>query len=95
MKKITVSAAEFRADCSSLVSRVEYGNEVVVITRHDKPCAAVIPMSHLTILEAFLKLSAESGYFDCPKCKAPLQGPGKGKCPVCENSLSSDKKENG
>ena len=40
-----------RANFSELVSRAAYGKERVVLTRHGKPVAAVIPLEDLEALE--------------------------------------------
>lgn len=42
-----VPVTEARAEFSELVSRVAYGGEPVVITRHGKPLVALVPAAYL------------------------------------------------
>ena len=49
MAEINTIAA--RANFSEMVSRAAYGKERVVMTRHGKPVAAVIPLEDLEALE--------------------------------------------
>ena len=55
----TISA---RANFSDVVSRAAYGKERVVLTRHGKPVAAVVPLEDLEALERLEdELDAEMG----------------------------------
>jgi prevent-host-death family protein len=42
-----VPVTEARAEFSELISRVAYGGEPVVITRHGKPLVALVPAAYL------------------------------------------------
>jgi prevent-host-death family protein len=42
-----VAVTEARAEFSELISRVAYGGEPVVITRHGKPLVALVPAAYL------------------------------------------------
>ncbi len=48
-----LSAAEARDNFSELLGRAAYGKERVVIYRHGKPFAAVVPLEDLALLEEF------------------------------------------
>lgn len=50
MRKISVSAV--RDDLAETVRRVEYRGERVVLTRHNKPVAALVSAADLELLEA-------------------------------------------
>jgi len=41
-----IGAAEFKARCLELIDEVERTNAEVVITRHRKPVARLVPVSH-------------------------------------------------
>ncbi len=43
----TVPATELRQDSSSIISRVEFGREELILTRRGKPAAALVPLSLL------------------------------------------------
>jgi prevent-host-death family protein len=46
-----IPVTQARAELAELVNRVGYGGERVVLTRHGKPLAALVPASDLDILE--------------------------------------------
>ena len=48
----TVSAAKAKAELSSLINRVAYGGERIIIERHGKPAAALVPVEELERLQA-------------------------------------------
>ncbi len=47
-----LAMAQFRAELSDVVSRVQHGGEPVVIDRHGKPAVAVVPLEMLVRLQA-------------------------------------------
>jgi prevent-host-death family protein len=46
-----LTAADARKQWSDLLNRVGYGKERVVVTRHGKPVAALVPMEDLGLIE--------------------------------------------
>jgi prevent-host-death family protein len=46
-----IPVTQARAELAELVNRVGYGGERLVLTRHGKPLAALVPASDLEILE--------------------------------------------
>jgi prevent-host-death family protein len=52
-----------RADLAELVSRVGYSGERILLTRHGKPLAALVPVSDLEALE---RPPAEIGFSIAP-----------------------------
>ena len=46
-----VSAAEARSEFSDIINRASFGKERVVLTRHGKELAAVVPIEDLELLE--------------------------------------------
>ena len=44
--------SEARGEFSALVNRAAYGHERVLLTRHGKPIAAIVPTEDLEFLEA-------------------------------------------
>jgi prevent-host-death family protein len=53
-----------RADLAELVSRVGYSGERILLTRHGKPLAALVPVSDLEALE---RSPAEIGFSIAPQ----------------------------
>jgi prevent-host-death family protein len=47
----TFSASKARVDFAEIINQVAYGGERVVLDRHGKPIAAIIPIEDLTFLE--------------------------------------------
>src|SRR5437763_1290080 len=47
----TVSTSKARVDFAEMINQVAYGGERVVLDRHGKPIAAIIPIDDLTFLE--------------------------------------------
>ena len=45
------TTSEFRKDTAEIVNRVAYGRERVLVGRHGKPVAALIPVEDLELLE--------------------------------------------
>ena len=45
-----VSATEARSELSDLISRAQYSEERTILTRHDKPVAALVSMEDLKAL---------------------------------------------
>jgi len=50
-QRTTISATEFQDNIADAVNRAQYGNEWVVITRFDKPAAALVSLADLAKLE--------------------------------------------
>lgn len=48
---ITVSTSKARIDFAEMINQVAYGGERIVLDRHGKPIAAIIPIDDLTFLE--------------------------------------------
>lgn len=46
-----ITAADARREWSDLLNRVGFGKERVVVTRHGKPLAALVPVEDLGLLE--------------------------------------------
>ena len=46
-----LSMAAVRKDLADLIGKVHYRKERMVITRHDKPVAALVPMDDVELLE--------------------------------------------
>jgi len=46
-----IPVTQARAELAELVNRVGYGGERLVLTRHGKPLAALVPASDLEVLE--------------------------------------------
>jgi len=44
MKSSTVSARKFKAQCLEILNRVAQKKEVVIVTKHGKPLARVVPL---------------------------------------------------
>jgi prevent-host-death family protein len=59
MKQISVSKA--RVELSSLVNEVAYNLEQVVLTRHGKPVAAIVPMQDVRTARALTVVSDVGG----------------------------------
>lgn len=50
-----VGSGETRGDLAEIIERVAHGGERVVIRRHDRELAAVIPMEYLRLLERLIE----------------------------------------
>lgn len=44
--KQTISAAEFKAKCLKLMDQVQQGRQAIIITKHGKPVAELIPFEN-------------------------------------------------
>jgi prevent-host-death family protein len=51
-----MSTAEARQNLAELVNRVAYGKERVVLTRHGKEVAALVPIEDLGLMEKLRRL---------------------------------------
>ncbi len=49
---ITATVTEARENLSDLLGQVEHGGEVVLITKHGRPVAAIVPMADLAFMES-------------------------------------------
>ena len=58
-----IPVTQARADLADLVSRVGYSGERILLTRHGKPLAALVPAADLEILE---RPPAEVGFMLSP-----------------------------
>jgi prevent-host-death family protein len=47
----SISTADARQNLAELINRVAYGKERVVLTRHGKEIAALVPVEDLTLVE--------------------------------------------
>jgi prevent-host-death family protein len=63
-----VPVTQARADLAELVSRVGYSGERILLTRHGKALAALVPVSDLEELE---RPPAEIGFSIAPQREAP------------------------
>src|SRR3954462_11917226 len=63
-----VPVTQARADLAELVSRVGYSGERILLTRHGKALAALVPVSDLDELE---RPPAEIGFSIAPQREAP------------------------
>jgi prevent-host-death family protein len=61
-----VPVTQARADLAELVSRVGYTGERIVLTRHGKPLAALVPVEDLEALE---RPPAEIGFSIAPPAR--------------------------
>ena len=48
----SVAASDLRKDCSKIISEVEFGHQRVLIERHGKTAAVLVPLEDLALLEA-------------------------------------------
>lgn len=55
-----VPTAEARRNLAELLNRVAYGRERVVVTRHGKEIAALVPVEDLDLLERIRSFAARS-----------------------------------
>lgn len=67
-----INASEARADLSGIVNRAAYGKERIVVCRHGKPLAAVVPIEDLHLLERLLKKSKKKGAISARKARKLL-----------------------
>ena len=50
----SITASEARDEFAEIINRVAYGGERIVIRRHEKELAAVIPLEDLRLLERLI-----------------------------------------
>ena len=48
----TISVSDVRQQLADILNRVAYGNERIVLERHGRAIAAVVPIGDLAVLEA-------------------------------------------
>lgn len=58
MPAMTVSVADARSDLAELLNRVAYGKERLVITRHGREIAALVPMEDLRLAKRLRRFVA-------------------------------------
>lgn len=51
-QNVSMSAAEVRENLAEVINRVAYGGERIMLTRHGKVLAAMVPVEDLEALEA-------------------------------------------
>jgi len=56
---VSTSATKARAEFADLLNRVIYNQETVIIKRHGKPCAAVIPIHAVETIQRLQILKAQ------------------------------------
>jgi prevent-host-death family protein len=49
---IRVAASDLRKDCAEILNQVAYGHERIILQRHGKDAAVLIPLEDLALLEA-------------------------------------------
>ena len=54
------SIASVRKDLAALIDRVRYRKERVIITRHDEPVAALVPVDDATLLDKLEGIASTS-----------------------------------
>jgi prevent-host-death family protein len=47
-----IAASEFRKDCAAILNQVSYGHERIILQRHGKDAAVLVPLEDLALLEA-------------------------------------------
>jgi prevent-host-death family protein len=47
-----VAASELRKDCAEILNHVAYGHERIILQRHGKDAAVLVPLADLALLEA-------------------------------------------
>lgn len=68
-----VSIAQARQSLSALVNRVAYGGERIVLTRHGRNIAAIVPMNDLRRLAGTGERDARGVLKELPKGMTPQQ----------------------
>ena len=56
---VTTSSTKARAEFADLLNRVIYNQQTVIIKRHGKPCAAIIPIHALESLKRLAQFKIE------------------------------------
>jgi prevent-host-death family protein len=67
----TVKAEEARNKFSDIVNRAAFGHERIVVTRHGKGVAAVVPMEDLRLIEQLVEKIED--FIDTEEAKAALR----------------------
>ena len=57
---IEVTVSEARDRLAELLGQVEHASELVTITKHGRPIAAIVPMGDLAFMERVCILAAEA-----------------------------------
>lgn len=52
---ITIKASEFKAKCLKMLDTLSSSGETVIITKHGKPVAKVLPYGNTRIIAGFLQ----------------------------------------
>jgi len=68
---VTMKAEEARSKFSDIVNRAAFGHERIVLTRHGRSMAAVIPMDDLELLEKVIAKLED--LIDVEEAKAALK----------------------
>lgn len=69
-----IPVTQARADLADLVSRVGYSGERILLTRHGKPLAALVPLADLEALE---RPAAEVGFTLAPAVEPAAEPPAR------------------
>lgn len=57
-----IAAGKFKAECLKLMDEVNINHEEVIITKHGKPVARLVPSNHKSKKKVFGKLSGTLTY---------------------------------
>lgn len=73
MAPTSVSVSQARAQLPEFLNRAAYGNQRILICRHGKPLAAVVPVRDLDLLERLTKLVKKKGALSARKARKLLR----------------------
>ena len=49
----TVAVNEVRSNWAEILNRVKHGNKIIIVEKHGKPAAVIIPLHLLELLEQY------------------------------------------
>jgi len=78
---VTTSSTDARAKFADLLNRVIYNQETVIIERHGKPCAAMIPIHAVETIQRLQILKAQD------RVSKALEDEREGKEPILVEEL--------
>lgn len=87
---IRLPASVVRASFSDLINRVAYGGERVVVTRRERPIAALVPIADFETLE---KVEARAPEVPAPPPKIDESSPSREPLPVSPEVLADLRRE--
>lgn len=72
-----IPVTQAREELADLINRVAYGHERIVLTRHSKPVACLVPPEDLARLEGWAQPASGVSYADSAPAHPPrpLSGP--------------------